>query len=77
MLTSGAGGFVRADWRFIHEHNSGLCMLVTDHGVHGIEFTHKPWMRSDEGAHYADSIRIDCSALIDNPSGDQADSDFR
>jgi 3-isopropylmalate/(R)-2-methylmalate dehydratase large subunit len=29
----------------------------------GIEFTIEPWMRSDEGAPYADNIRVDCSAL--------------
>lgn len=29
----------------------------------GIEFTIEPWMRSDPGAHYADTIRIDCSTV--------------
>jgi 3-isopropylmalate/(R)-2-methylmalate dehydratase large subunit len=29
----------------------------------GIEFKLEPWMRSDEGAHYADTIRIDCGAM--------------
>ena len=29
----------------------------------GIDFAIEPWMRSDEGATYADTIRIDCSRL--------------
>jgi 3-isopropylmalate/(R)-2-methylmalate dehydratase large subunit len=29
----------------------------------GVEFTLEPWMRSDEGAAYADVIRVDCSQL--------------
>jgi 3-isopropylmalate/(R)-2-methylmalate dehydratase large subunit len=29
----------------------------------GVEFVVEPWMRSDEGAQYADTIRVDCSAL--------------
>jgi 3-isopropylmalate/(R)-2-methylmalate dehydratase large subunit len=29
----------------------------------GIEFKLESWMRSDEGAHYADTIRIDCDAV--------------
>ncbi|WP_194724170.1 aconitase family protein [Noviherbaspirillum malthae] len=29
----------------------------------GVEFKIEPWMRSDPGAHYADTIRIDCSAV--------------
>jgi len=29
----------------------------------GIDFTLEPWMRSDDGASYADTIAIDCSAL--------------
>jgi 3-isopropylmalate/(R)-2-methylmalate dehydratase large subunit len=29
----------------------------------GIEFALEPWMRSDEGARYADTIHVDCSAL--------------
>ena len=29
----------------------------------GIEFTLEPWMRSDEGAAYAETIRVDLSAL--------------
>jgi 3-isopropylmalate/(R)-2-methylmalate dehydratase large subunit len=28
-----------------------------------VEFVVEPWMRSDEGAQYADTIRVDCSAL--------------
>jgi 3-isopropylmalate/(R)-2-methylmalate dehydratase large subunit len=29
----------------------------------GIQFRIEPWMRSDEGARYADVIRVDCAAL--------------
>jgi 3-isopropylmalate/(R)-2-methylmalate dehydratase large subunit len=29
----------------------------------GVAFTIEPWMRSDPGAQYADTIRIDCSAV--------------
>ena len=29
----------------------------------GIEFKLEPWMCSDEGAHYADTIRIECSTI--------------
>jgi 3-isopropylmalate/(R)-2-methylmalate dehydratase large subunit len=29
----------------------------------GVEFTIEPWMRSDEGARYADVIRIDCATI--------------
>jgi 3-isopropylmalate/(R)-2-methylmalate dehydratase large subunit len=29
----------------------------------GVDFTLEPWMRSDEGAPYAGSIRVDCSRL--------------
>ncbi|RJF92088.1 aconitase family protein [Noviherbaspirillum saxi] len=30
----------------------------------GIDFRLEPWMRSDEGAHYADTIRIDCDKIV-------------
>jgi len=29
----------------------------------GVDFALEPWMQSDEGAHYADTIRVDCSSL--------------
>ena len=29
-LTVGAGGFVRADWRFIHEYYTGMCAYLLD-----------------------------------------------
>ena len=29
----------------------------------GVDFALQPWMRSDEGARYADVIRVDCSSL--------------
>jgi 3-isopropylmalate/(R)-2-methylmalate dehydratase large subunit len=29
----------------------------------GVEYVLEPWMRSDEGANYAEIIRVDCSAL--------------
>ena len=29
----------------------------------GVDFTIEPWMRSDQGARYADVIRVDCSRL--------------
>lgn len=30
----------------------------------GIDFELQPWMRSDEGATYADTLRIDCASLV-------------
>ncbi len=29
----------------------------------GIEFVIEPWMQSDEGAHYADTLRVDCAQI--------------
>jgi 3-isopropylmalate/(R)-2-methylmalate dehydratase large subunit len=41
-LSPGEGGFVRADWRFIHEYYTGMCAHLLD-SVFGVELTlHEP-----------------------------------
>jgi len=41
-LTVGAGGFVRADWRFIHEYYTGMCAYLLDRTFGAALRLHEP-----------------------------------